>query len=150
MGRYCTVDEVRGRYSELDTMAKFDITSYHLPYAEMELDGYMAPYYTVPFSSNNLTAKDLAIDLTYIRIANLKAEDREQFRKEILDRIKMYQSGAMAMMTSSGTAVSVGGAASAWSTTENYHPVFGIGDITDFKVDSSEVYAERIARGDYS
>lgn len=149
MGRYCTIDEVRGRWNELDTMSKFEVTSYHLQYAESELDGYMAPYFTVPFSSNNLTAKDLAIDLTYLRVANLKSEERDSFRKEIMERIKMIQTGVMQMMTDSGTALS-GASGQAWSTTKDYNPVFGMGDITEFRVDSSQVYNERIARGDYS
>jgi len=109
----------------------------------------MAPFFTVPFSSNNITAKDLAIDLTYIRVANLKLEDRDGFRKEIKERIKMIQVGDMVMMTTSGTSASTSDA-QGWSTTKDYHPVFGMGDIVDFRVDSSEVYAEAIARGDYS
>ncbi len=149
MGRYCSVEDVRGRYSELVTMSKFDVVSYHLQYAEMELDGYMAPFYTVPFSSNNLTAKDLSIDLTYLRVANLKTAERNDYRKELMDRIKMYQDGSAIMITTSGDALSSASGA-AWSSTENYHPVFGMGNVTDFCVDSMQVYNEKIARGQFT
>jgi hypothetical protein len=148
MGRYCTVDDVRGRYSEIETASKFDVISYHLQYAEMDLDGYLSPFFATPFSSNNLSAKDLAIDLTYIRVANLKTDERDGLRKEIMERLRMYQTGQMQMVTTSGTAIG-GGESQAWSTTQNYNPIFGMGNTIDFIVDSSQVYNEAIARGDF-
>lgn len=135
------------RYPQIERVGgASEISSVYVEYAERELEGYLAGYYTVPFSSNNLTAKDLSIDLTYLRIGNLKAKDRKEFREEVMGRIKQLQIGAASMMTSSGGQLqSVGELV--YSDSKDYHPVFGMGDTLDFAVDSSQVDAEDAERG---
>ena len=82
MGRYCTSSDCIARYNRLSKIdsAQTEIDSHFISFAENELDGLLSPKFTVPFSSNNVTAKDLAIDLTYLRAGNLKFEERNSFK----------------------------------------------------------------------
>jgi len=43
-----------------------------VPFAIAELHARLAPGFTVPFSDNNMTAKDLAIDLTFAKVYRFK------------------------------------------------------------------------------
>ena len=76
MTRYIDWSDVAARHPSIGV--DFDATqvnSTHIPYIETQVDGLLAPAFTVPFSNNNLTVKDLCIELTYIRMANLSADD---------------------------------------------------------------------------
>lgn len=151
MGRYCTSSDCASRYERLTTVANswtIVINSHFIFYAENELDSKLASKFTVPFSSNNVTVKDLSIDMTYIRAGNLKAEEREELMEHVKYRINGLLDGSLSMLTTSGDAIA-GVGETVWSNTQGYHPVFGIGDTKDFRVDSEQVYDEAIARGDY-
>lgn len=150
MGRYITWDDVIDRYRVLSKDSKdgsSEVESAFIFYAEHELDALMAPAFTVPFSSNNMTAKDLAIDLTYCRAGNFKISEQKEFKQSIMDRIDMLKKGEMSMLTDSGDTIDTSGSTSAWSTTKDYHPVFGHGPTEHFEVDSSQVVAEDNERG---
>ncbi len=135
------------RYPEIERVGgASEVGSLYIEYAERELESYLAGYYTVPFSDNNLTAKDLSIDLTYLRLANLKSEARKEFRDEVMERIEKLKLGNASMMTSSGDQLqSVGEVV--YSNTKDYHPIFGVGDTLDFAVDSNQIADEDADRG---
>lgn len=147
MSDYITWKDVLNRYPVVDRVGgASEVGSAYVRYAERELEGMLTGFFTVPFSSNNLTAKDLAIDLTYMRISNLKSEDRKEFRDELMGRIQALKDGQASMMTTSGDVLqAVGG--TIYSTTQNYEPVFGMGDTLDFHVDSGQLLDEENARG---
>ena len=136
------------RYDRLTTIVNTPvphIESNFIYYAENELDGRLSPVFTVPFSSNNVTATDLSIDMTFCRAGNLKAEERKEVCDAIDMRIKRLIDGLDDMLLADGTVLAtVGG--TVYSTTMNYHPVFGMGNIVDMVVDSSQVQAEEDAR----
>lgn len=141
MGRYATAQEVVDRYPLCNNIGIAKIDSGHLVFAENELDGLLGKYFTVPFSSNNLTAKDISIDLAYLRIGNFKVKEREEFRKSVMDRISRLVDGNEAMITSGGEAIySVGDTIGV--SGQNYSPVFGMGNIEDFHVDVDRIIDE--------
>lgn len=148
MGRYVNSADLFTRYPELTRInSTTAIESAYVYYVENELDGIMASHFTVPFSSNNITAKDLANDMTYLKANNFKNEDRKSFREEIMDRIKRLKEGAERMILSDGTTVeSVGD--TLWSSTQDYHSVFGLDSTEHFVVDSNQIVDERNARGE--
>lgn len=148
MGRYVNSADLFTRYPELIRVnSTTAIESYYVLYAENELDGLMASHFTVPFSSNNITARDLAHDLTYLKANNFKNEDRKSLRDEIMERIKRLKDGAERMVLSDGTTIdSVG--ETIYSTTQGYHPVFGLDGTEHFVVDSSQIIDERNDRGE--
>src|SRR3990167_4527503 len=104
MGRYINWDDVVGRYRELGKEQGSDeISSGHIYYAKQDVDGYLGGGYTTPFSVNNVTAQDLAIDFTYVRMSRrTKPKDAEAVFKALMDRVASLRSGAMSMVTTSG------------------------------------------------
>jgi len=148
MGRYVNWDDVVGRYPELgpygDAAA---VESSYIHYAETEVDARLGGFYTTPFSSDNLTAQDLTIDLVYTRMYGRQDPDKVKLvRKDIDDRVRDLRDGVRAMVTTSGTLLTAGGGSEPWSTTDGYTPVFGVGDIRNFHPDSSQLYDEELNR----
>lgn len=124
-----------------------EVNSFHLAYAEAELNGALAGRFTTPFSSNNVTARELAINLTMTRLGQLKDKDAAALRKETLERIDRIRDGREAMMILvDGTLTPTYAGTVAWSSTKDYHPVFGVGDIVDMAVDSGQLIDEENAR----
>ena len=150
MGRYITWDDVTDRYTLLvkgSYSGANEVESAFITYAENELDALLASSFTTPFSSNNQTAKDLSIDLTYCRAGNFKISERKEFKEEIMEKINMLKNGDMSMLTDSGDLITSTGTSPTWSTTIDYHPVFGHGDDIHFEVDSAVVIDEDNDRG---
>lgn len=145
MGRYVTLTDLVTKYSQLTQISSVEIDSYHIAYAENQLDGMFAGYFTVPFSDNNMTAKDLALDLAYLSAGNIKEEDYKALYDRLLNRVMRIKNGDEGMVTVDGTILQSGGSA-IWSTTKDYHPVFGMGSELDFTVDSEQVDDEYWSR----
>lgn len=145
---YATWSDCLERYPSLSRVGSVtSVSSVYLNYASRRIDGLLSRHFTVPFSSNNLTAKDLTLDLVYINAGNNKVKERDQLRKEFMDRIKALQLGTEAMLTDDGavTLQSVGD--TVYMSTADYVPVFGMGSIEDFHPDSSQLYDEEWSRG---
>lgn len=121
--------------------------SVHVYFAVSELESRMAQRFTVPFSINNLTAKDLAIDLTMMRLFKYKEPKKyDSLKKAVDERIAALFSGLQSMVLADGTTLqSVGG--TVYSTTEDYHPVFGMSPIELSVVDSQQINDEETDRG---
>lgn len=134
MGRYTTFDEVKNRYSIARDDGPSNVESTYIFFAESELDSLLAPYFATPFSSDNITAKDLAIDLTYYRLSNFKVAERQEFRDMVMSRIDGIIKGDEAMITTSGTTINTLGG-TVYSNTMNYHPTFSMLDAEEQLVD---------------
>lgn len=152
MGRYINWDNVVSRYAAVNKRGGADeVDSYSIIYAEAEVDARLSPAFTTPFSSNNMTARDLAIDMTYLRINPLRDPAKLKPVQDRVDAlIKALLDGKASMITDSGDAIgpsSVGGV-SPWSNTMNYPPTFGVGETEDMYVSSAQLYDEAVARGD--
>ena len=123
------------------------VGSAQLEFAETEVQGYLSSHFTVPFSNNNLTVKQLVIDMTYLKVGNLNLDDASALREQIYERMNALKNGSATMMSNSGESLGTTDKSSVYSTTQNYHPVFGMSPTTSFIVDSSQVYDEEVARG---
>lgn len=146
MGRYINWDDVVDRYTiSGKTQGSKEMDAAYITYAEYELDGMLSNYFTVPFSSNNITAKDLSIDLTYARIANFKTKEMKEFKDIINKKIKGLISGEKNMMLDDGTTESTIGN-TIWSSTKDYAPVFDHGSTLDMRVDSGQLLDEYNAK----
>ena len=147
MGRYIDWADVTHRYKSLGR--DFDATKVNdqfIPYAEAYVDGKLGVAFTLPFSSNNLTVKDLCINLVYIKVGNLKTKDSNDIKKMVDDTLKDIVGGSHLMITASGDSIAMDNAGLTWVEGSDYHPVFGMGDIEDFHVDSSQLYTEAEGR----
>ena len=124
-----------------------EVNSFHTPMAQSEIEGLLSTHYTVPFSSNNLTAKDLVSRLCYSRLASLDEEERRAIRTELYERIERLKNGEEQMLTSSGTVLQPNVAGTAWTENEDYHPIFTQDDPLMWEVDSSQIRELRDERG---
>lgn len=140
--------DVNRRYPE--TLKHADATnadSSWVPFAIAELHARLAPRFTVPFSDNNMTAKDLAIDLTFARLYRYKDDEKAAaVTSYVAKQLDMLLAGTMSMLTSSGDLISATGG-TVFSTTEDYHPVHGMGPIEYSVPSSAQTNAEEEARG---
>jgi hypothetical protein len=123
-----------------------EVSSVHIAYAEAELNGRLGSKYTVPFSSNNMTAKELAVDLTLLRLKVFKSEDKEAVKTAVDERIARLLDGSEQMYAIDGTLLSPD-VVTAWSSTHTYPPTFGMGDIEDMQVSSAQLADEEADRG---
>lgn len=142
--------DVNRRYPE--TLKLADATtadSSWVPFAIAELHGRLASGFTVPFSVNNMTAKDLAIDLVYAKVTRFKDHEKAAaVTSYVAGQIEGLLNGSLSMITSSGdTMNSVGG--TVYSTTDTYHPVHGVGPVEYSVVSSAQIEAEQNDRGIY-
>lgn len=140
MGRYAEWNDVVEVYPQVGRGKGADeVNSIHLYYAENQLDGLLASHFTVPFSNNNVTVKELAIDLTAIRLGRFKDKDAETAKKDLFERIERLKNGEEAMLVSiGGTLVAMYRTETAWSSTQDYTPTFGVGDSPEFIVSSAQ------------
>jgi hypothetical protein len=148
-GRYVTYDDIVGRYAKFSTVTGGAVhaASHYISFAEAMIDGLLADTFTVPFSSNNLIVKDLTIDLAYLKAMGLRAEDRDEIRGEVMQKIEMLKAGTLVMVTSSGDTIATNAPSNAWSSTEDYHPVFAMLDEVYLGVSSEQIIDEGAERG---
>lgn len=146
MGRLIDYSDVVGRYEELSKAAgSTDMDAAFIQPAEVQIEGRLSSKFTSPFSSNNLTAKDLCIDEVYYKMMLTRQPKKAaEMRKAIDGRIERLLMGE-SMVTNSGDIIA-GEASVGFITTSGYHPTFGMGDTLDFYVSSAQVSEEEDAR----
>lgn len=133
---YVTAKEVIDRWEMLGDIGEAVINSSYIPLAEAEINGLLAPYYTVPFSSNNLVAKDLTLKRVYIEAGTFSTEKydhRSAAYSHWLKRIKRLQTGEEVMTTIDGTVVAP--ALAIMSTTTGYEGTFSLLDAEQQTID---------------
>lgn len=147
MGKYINWDDIVGRYPGINKVGgATEIGSAFIGYVENQVEGMLSTKYSVPFSDNNVTVKDLCVDLVYIKAANLAVKQRDQLRKEFMERISRLIEGSESLITSSGDVIGhVGG--TVWSNTKDYHPTFGMSPEEYLSVDSNLISDEEDDRG---
>lgn len=144
-----TWNQVLARYPELDKLPNINATQGEVTaMGEAYIHGRLGAKYSVPFSSNNMTARDLMVDAVYVQQNMTRKPEVAKALLEFLDaRIESLLSGEASMTTDTGTvAVQMVGDA-IWSSTMDYHPTFGMGSILDSVIDSSQIIAENDAKG---
>ncbi len=143
MGAYADWADVVDRYSMLDGIGdatKMEAT--HIEPSENEVNARLSSSYSVPFESNNITAKDLTIQLVYLRAGHLKNENWENFKKYIDDRFDRLLDGSESMLTTSGDLLTAQDLSPAYHTHAGYKPMFDMGPIELQEVDSDLVSSE--------
>ncbi len=146
MGRYIDWDDAANRYGNIGKLDAEDISSSYIVYAEAEIESKLAPKFAAPFSSNNITVRDLCIDTVLKKVLMFKdTKKADTSGKDIDARVKALLEGNAQMALDDGTTTGQD-VQSAWSETSGYAPTFGVGDITDMQVSSARLYSEETAR----
>jgi hypothetical protein len=143
--------DVTGRYPELNKLPDIGSSTVQnsiMALGEAYIHSRCAVAYTVPFSSNNLTAIDLCIDAVYVQTQLTRQPDKADALNKSLDaRIEALLAGKAMMITNSGDTIDTTIADVVWSSTMDYHPTFGMGAIERMAVSSSQLIDEDEARG---
>jgi len=137
VSKYINWADLTARYPNAsDVGGASAINSSYIVFAEAQVEGALSSSYTVPFSSNNLTVKDLVIDLTYGKVISFKDLKKSKAVMDSVEhRIKMLRSGAMSMVTDNGDVLSSSGQGSIWSSTDKYSPSFDMNDAENQCID---------------
>ena len=140
--------DVNRRYPETLKIADASqADSSWVPFSIAELHARLSPGFTVPFSDNNMTAKDLAIDLTFAKVYRFKdIEKADAVMTYVGAQIDMLLSGNMMMVTTSGDVLVAVGDTTTVVGAGN-HPVYGVGPIEYSVVSSAEIETEQNDRG---
>jgi len=147
MARYIKWDDVVLRYRQFsDIVDDADAEEVYIAPAEAMVDALLAKSYAVPFSASNLIVKDLAINVAFAKSQMFKdTEKATAIMGHVSSITHMLNMGMMVMVDSGGVVVEQS-VSNVWAETEDYTPVFGMGDITDFTVDSSRLFDEGTER----
>jgi len=145
--------DVLARYNELNTLPNVSSTGVQdnlIAMAEAVCHSRLSSRYSVPFSTSNLSARDLCVDILYVQAQLTRQPEKAKALQENIDnRIKALLEGSSVMVDSAGAAlVSVGD--TIWSSTADYSPVFGMGDIIKAEVSSAQLLDEAATRGESS
>lgn len=156
---YATIDDVFSRYPPIATMVgtgendvtSVEISSVYIADAESIINMYLARLYVVPVypeAAITMIACDLAIsNMLFEKLGKLP-----QFIQPRYDRansmLEKLSSGSL-ILTSNSTSDVTSGDNYAWSTTENYHPIFSpvLGELNQ-TADQTYIDAELGARAD--
>lgn len=147
-GRYTNWDTIVGIYPDFSDFAgAVKASSSYIANAEAEVDARLGVKFTTPFSSNNVTVRGLATDLAYLQAGRRSLSDEHYSRllAHVNTRMAMLLSGDMVMATESGALTQLD-STPAWSTTEDYHPIFGPNDPLDWiesSAQNSDLLADR-------
>lgn len=151
MGTIVTLwSEVVAVYPELGTLKQAAGTEGQVAMiarAEAYVHGRMASNFTTPFSSNNYTAKDLVFDALYVQNVLSRQPIKGKTMTTFLDdKIKALLGGSMQMVDINGTLCHMATGDPVWSSTQNYHPTFGMGNEIVFAVSSDMLIDENATR----
>lgn len=137
MEPYATYAEFTQVYSWRG-VSESEISSYWLQYGALRVNEALGHFYTTPFSSNNVTAKDLNIHFAAlgILIRTRKQEDSAELKKELEQRISDITSGGKYMILDDGTTIVPNeNINSPWGQTADYKPVFDLRDAEEQRID---------------
>ena len=135
------------RFGELATKTTaINAESAFIGPAEVELEGRLGGFFTVPFSTNNLTVRGLAAELAYLKaVLPDDSAKTEQIRDAVDKSIADLIAGRRQMITSSGETIGTAGN-QPWSSTKEYHPVFNMRDPVDWGPDVDQLDDEEMER----
>ena len=109
--------------------------------ASTRVNEYLGSVYATPFSSNNATARELTIDITFVgfMLRTRNQEDSKEMRDDVMARIDALVNGMAYMMTDSGEQLSREGIINhIWSTTRDYNNVFDVRPEAEQNIDPDQ------------
>lgn len=152
---YATVGDVLSRYKPVSTMVgvgsyqvtSVEIDSKFIADAQGVIDGFLASRYVVPVPATPLITQ-IASDLAIFNMLAEKLPEIPDYMQGRYDRamkyLEMLRDGEMSVVSAT---IITSGDQEAWSTTQDYHPVFAPTlDPLDQAADSDRTDADRDLR----
>lgn len=135
---YATYSEFTLAHS-VHGISQAELSSYWLPYGSRRVNEELGAAFTTPFSTNNETARGLAIDYAMlgILISTRDPEDSEELRSDLDDRIADIACHGKPMVLTDGTTTFPDRLTTSefWSNTQDYKSVFDMRSASDQRVD---------------
>ena len=123
------------------------LENHYLPAGARWIDGRLGSVFTVPFSSTNLTARDLNIHASmylFLSGRTAKQDDAEEILKMLDGCITSLVSSNGVMLQSDDTTLAATSPQfQAWSTQKDYSPTFNMLDVVEQRVDHDRIIDER-------
>lgn len=147
MEPYATYAQFTLTYS-FKTLNEAEITSGWLPYGTQRVNEALGGWYTLPFSTNNVTARSLTIDFAAlgILIRTRKETDSKELKEDLQERIASVTASGAPLMTDSAEAIypspDVQNLNSIYSSTKEYKPVFDLRDPEYQRPDPDQIREE--------
>lgn len=123
-----------------------DLETVFLLQAEEWLNSCLAENYTVPFSSNNTTAKRIGYSKAFhlLRLRSLNPDDSDEMGDNLQSEVDALNEGKRVMMLSDGTYLQAAPTdtdpgQTIWSNTMTYKPTFDEDDTENQKVDGFKI-----------
>ena len=155
-GKYTNAADIAKLFPEVDTTGKSaEDQEFYIRLAEAEIDGHIATRYTLPFSSTPQLIRDVAVELSFIKIleASFTADARSsndwvQSRRENLDKLlHKIADGIVSLVDSAGGILTQRtDLAGISSDTSQYTPTHGHGNVVFEIVDPDRREDEDDAR----
>lgn len=144
MGRYIDWKDVADAYPDWAKQASANsVGNLWIPRAEDEVDGRLAPKYTVPFTPVPGIVRDLCIDMAYYKLT-FATEKGKALWDTLSNRFKSILDGSMLITTSAGILAS---GDTAFSTHQDYPTAFGVDSDLNWRVSSGQAFDQQEARG---
>lgn len=142
MTPYATCDEFTMVYS-LKNVGPTEIRSVWLPYGTLRVNELLGGVFTIPFSSNNNTARDLSIHFAYLGylLRTKNQTDSKELSENLMDRISTILEGNNPMILDDGSTLYAdkGTRNDAWSNTKEYKTIFDMRGAIDQRVDPDQI-----------
>lgn len=137
---YGSVDQFLAVYSaETLEITSSEISTHWMPYGALRVNEKFGGIFTMPFSSNNYSARELSIDFAYLGILlrTRQQDDSKELKKDLDERVKDMLKNNTPMILDDGTAYFADGSTltSAWSTTQDYKNTFDMRNAINQRVD---------------
>lgn len=138
---YATYSDFTQIYNLLPRTTQAEVENHWLPHGALLVNEFLGKCFTIPFSANNETAKDLSVHFAYLGILERtrNQDDSEELRNALMHRVENICKGNAPMITTSGEAlfpdVDTANKFDAWSTTQDYKNTFDMRDAIDQRID---------------
>jgi hypothetical protein len=136
---YASLSDFTAVYS-LKGVTETEISSYWLQQGAVRVNEALGGYFTLPFSDNNYSAKDLNIKFTYLEILsrNRSGQTDLNVRQEVEKRVQDIRERNSPMILDDGSTLFANSTKfDAYSTTQNYNPTFNMLDAKYQRVDNN-------------
>lgn len=147
MGTVVQWVDVVAKYRDAGSSGDADTynSAYILP-AESYVKGILLKRYSDPLTNAGYVIKDIIIDEAYRRsIITKNSKKANEIQKSIKSQLKEIMIGSITLINSNGNEV-YQDRSLIWSSTEDYTPTFGMGDIVDMEVDPDQTDDEEDER----
>ena len=137
---YGTVDQFLQVYSaEAVDISSTEISNQWMPYGALRVNERLGRVFTIPFSSNNQTARDLSVKYAYLGILlrTRNQEDSKELKEDLDLRIEDIIDGHSPMILDDGSGYFADGSSltSSFSNTSGYNNTFNMLDAENQEID---------------